>query len=62
MTRIFTSERHIQLRVPGEIKRMEVELDPQVSPDEIMSREVELDPQLRRDHEQGGVPPQGRVS
>ena len=29
-------------RVPGEIKRREVELDPQVSPEEIMSREVEL--------------------
>ena len=28
--------------VPGEIKRREVELDPQVSPEEIMSREVEL--------------------
>ena len=28
---------------PGEIKRREVELDPQVSPGEIMSREVELD-------------------
>ena len=34
------------LRVPGEIKRREVELDPQVSPEEIVSREVELDPQL----------------
>ena len=34
------------LRVPGEIKRREVELDPQVSPEEIMSREVELDPQV----------------
>ena len=34
---------HIILkRVPGEIKRREVELDPQVSPEEIMSREVEL--------------------
>ena len=35
---------HLQhhLRVPGEIKRREVELDPQVSPEEIMSREVEL--------------------
>ena len=30
------------LRVPGEIKRREVEWDPQVSPEEIMSREVEL--------------------
>ena len=29
-------------RVPGEIKRREVELDPQVSSEEIMSREVEL--------------------
>ena len=29
-------------RVPGEIKRREVELDPQVSTEEIMSREVEL--------------------
>ena len=29
-------------RVPGEIKRREVELDPKVSPEEIMSREVEL--------------------
>ena len=29
-------------RVPSEIKRREVELDPQVSPEEIMSREVEL--------------------
>ena len=28
--------------VPGEIKKREVELDPQVSPEEIMSREVEL--------------------
>ena len=27
---------------PGEIKRKEVVLDPQVSPEEIMSREVEL--------------------
>ena len=33
-------------RVPGEIKRREVELDPQVSPEEIVSREVELDPQV----------------
>ena len=29
-------------RVPGEIKRREVELDPQLSPEEIVSREVEL--------------------
>ena len=29
-------------RVPGKIKRREVELDPQVSPEEIMSREVGL--------------------
>ena len=27
---------------PGEIKRKEVVLDPQVSPEEIMDREVEL--------------------
>ena len=27
---------------PGEIKRREVVLDPQVSPEEIKSREVEL--------------------
>ena len=27
---------------PGEIKKREVVLDPQVSPEEIMSREVEL--------------------
>ena len=33
---------HISYRVPGEIKRREVELDPQVSPEEIMNREVEL--------------------
>ena len=33
-------------RVPGEIKRREVELDPQASPEEIMSREMELDPQV----------------
>ena len=32
----------MELEVPGEIKRREVELDPQVSPEEIMSREVEL--------------------
>ena len=31
------------LRVQGEIKRREVELDPQVSPEEIRSREVEVD-------------------
>ena len=35
-----------QHRVPGEIKRREMELDPQVSPEEIMSREVEPDRQL----------------
>ena len=35
-----------QFRVPGEIKRREVELDPLVSPKEIMSREVELDLQV----------------
>ena len=31
-----------QNRVPGKIKRREVDLDPQVSPEEIMSKEVEL--------------------
>ena len=36
---MFTS---LKFRVPGEIKRREVELDTQVSPEEIMSREVEL--------------------
>ena len=30
---------------PGEIKRREVVLDPQVSPEEIMSREMELGPE-----------------
>ena len=30
------------VRVPGQIKRREVVLDPQVSPEEIMSREVKL--------------------
>ena len=30
------------LQVPGEIKRREVELHPQVSPDEIISRDMEL--------------------
>ena len=29
-------------RVPGQIKRREVELDPQVNLEEIVSREVEL--------------------
>ena len=33
---------YLHYRVPGEIKRRGVELDPQVSPEEIMSREVEL--------------------
>ena len=33
-------------RVPGEIKRREVELNPQVTPGEIKSREVELNPQV----------------
>ena len=33
---------HLLTRVPGEIKRREVELDLQVSPEELMSREVEL--------------------
>ena len=32
----------ISRQSPGKIKRREVELDPQVSPEEIMSREVEL--------------------
>ena len=36
------SKGRAQNRVPCEIKRREVELDPQVSPEEIMSREVEL--------------------
>ena len=29
-------------RSPGEIKRREMELDPQISPEEIISREVDL--------------------
>ena len=33
---------YLRLRVPGEIKRREVMLHPQVIPEEIMSREVEL--------------------
>ena len=33
---------YIYIRGHGEIKRREMELDPQVSPEEIMSREVEL--------------------
>ena len=33
---------YLRLKVPGEIKRREVMLDPQVGPEEIMSREVEL--------------------
>ena len=33
---------YITHRVPGEIKRREMELDPQVSPEEIMNRKVEL--------------------
>ena len=33
---------HNIYRVPGEMKRREVELDPQASPEEITSREVEL--------------------
>ena len=37
---------HNTHRVPDEIKRREVELDPQVSPEEIMNREVELDPRV----------------
>ena len=34
-------------RVPDEIKRREVEPDPQVRPEEIKRREVEPDPQVR---------------
>ena len=42
-TALYKSDQQHQLgRVPGEIKRREVELDPQVSPKEIMSREMEL--------------------
>ena len=33
---------HTLDRVPGETKRREVELDPQVSPEEIMSMEVDF--------------------
>ena len=40
-TNIYTT-----LRVPGDIKRREVELDLQVSAEEIINREVELDPQV----------------
>ena len=36
------SATHTTHRVPDEIKRREVELDPQVSPERILSREVEL--------------------
>ena len=36
------SSTELNCRVPGEIKRREVGLDPQVSPEEIMNREVEL--------------------
>ena len=39
---LATSVFRAQDKVPGEIKRREVELDLQVSPEEIMSREVEL--------------------
>ena len=39
---MFNAGLLLRYRVPGEIKRREVELDPQVSPEEIMSREVEL--------------------
>ena len=38
----ITGYPHKTARVPGEIQRREVELDPEVSPEEIMSREVEL--------------------
>ena len=37
-------------RVPGEIKRREVELDPQGSPEEIMSREMELGWEMEMEH------------
>ena len=43
-------------RVPGEIKRREVELDPQVSPEETMSREVELGCQSWTSFASGIVP------
>ena len=36
------NDRTLHDRVPGQIKRRQVELDPQVNPEEIMSREVEL--------------------
>ena len=39
---VFKAGLPLSYRVPGEIKRREVELDPQVSPEEITSREVEL--------------------
>ena len=39
---MFNAGLPLRYRVPGEIKRREVELDPQVSLEEIMSREVEL--------------------
>ena len=39
--KMFNAGLPLRNRVPGEIKRREVELDPQVSPEE-MSREVEL--------------------
>ena len=35
-----------RVEIPGEIKSMEVLLDPQVSPEEIKRREGELDPQV----------------
>ena len=45
LIKLTSNQRHVltatyNYRVPGEIKRREVELDPQVSPEEIMSREV----------------------
>ena len=39
---IYNTQRHARFQSPGEIKRREVVLDPQVSPEEIKSREVEL--------------------
>ena len=42
--------RSILHRVPGEIKRREVELDPQGSPEEVMSREMELGWEMEMEH------------
>ena len=38
----YNTQRHAHFQSPGEIKRLEVVLDPQVSPEEIKSWEVEL--------------------